>query len=198
MSWGESFSSLTWYWSPGAALLFAHRPCGESSLCLHTALPRGLEEEGVCWPYSTLQSSGGCWSEKSQLAGQKMSSGGGGTFSSLVTSENNSLELQGAPGTAILRGINLCSARGLRSCCKLVAVFPVSLVRCGACCLETLCGRATAQRNEPFFGPHGVDQWGSTETKTKHQSAIDAGKHCSYVKNVTFSMKLKQLSFCPG
>lgn len=41
-----------------------------------------------------------------------MSSGGSGTFSSLVASENNSFKLQGAPGTAILSGTNLCSAPG--------------------------------------------------------------------------------------
>lgn len=41
-----------------------------------------------------------------------MSSGGGGTFSSLVASENNSFKLQGAPGTAILSGTNLFSAPG--------------------------------------------------------------------------------------
>lgn len=39
-SWGKPFPSLTWYWSPGAALLFAHRPCGESSPCLHCAAQR--------------------------------------------------------------------------------------------------------------------------------------------------------------
>lgn len=39
-SWGEPFPYLTWYWSPGAALLFAHRPCGESSPCLHCAAQR--------------------------------------------------------------------------------------------------------------------------------------------------------------
>jgi len=34
---------------------------------------------------------------------------------------------------------------------------------------------------------------GINRDQTKHQPAIDAGKYCSYVKNVTFSIKLKKL-----